>query len=127
MKERAVDAVTLEVARGALSGISEEMQAALVRSSYSPNIKERRDCSCALFDAQGRMMAQSESIPVHLGSMPFSVAAALEKFPKPAPGDTIVLNDPFHGGAHLPDITFVTPIYLYKKLIGFAANLSHHT
>ncbi|HEY5595829.1 MAG TPA: hydantoinase B/oxoprolinase family protein, partial [Candidatus Bipolaricaulota bacterium] len=126
MKERAVDAVTLEVARGALSGISEEMQAALVRSSYSPNIKERRDCSCALFDAQGRMMAQSESIPVHLGSMPFSVAAALEKFPKPAPGDTIVLNDPFHGGAHLPDITFVTPVYLERRLIGFAANRAHH-
>lgn len=121
-----VDAVTLEVVRGALTGIAEEMNAALVRSSYSPNIKERRDCSCGLFDAQGRMLAQSESMPVHLGAMPFSVIAALEKFPKPDPGDTIVLNDPFHGGAHLPDITFVTPIYVGDHLIGFSANRAHH-
>lgn len=121
-----VDAVTLEVVRGALTGIAEEMNAALVRSSYSPNIKERRDCSCGVFDAQGRMLAQSESMPVHLGAMPFSVIAALEKFPKPDPGDTIVLNDPFHGGAHLPDITFVTPIYVGDHLIGFSANRAHH-
>ena len=104
-----VDAVTLEVVSGALAGIAEEMNAALIRSSYSPNIKERRDCSCALFDAQKRMIAQSESMPVHLGAMPFSVQAALEEFPKLEPGDTVILNDPFHGGAHLPDIAFVTP------------------
>ena len=121
-----VDAVTLEVVRGALSGIAEEMNAALVRSSYSPNIKERRDCSCALFDAGGRMLTQSESMPVHLGAMPFSVQAALRAFPRPAPGDTIVLNDPFHGGAHLPDITFVSPVYVKAALVGFAANRAHH-
>jgi len=123
---QSVDAVTLEVVRGALTGIAEEMNAALVRSSYSPNIKERRDCSCGIFDAQGRMLAQSESMPVHLGAMPFSVMAALEKFPKPDPGDTIVLNDPFHGGAHLPDITFVTPIYVGDHLVGYSANRAHH-
>jgi len=125
-QKRSVDPITLEVMRGALAGVAEEMDATLVRSSYSPNIKERRDCSCALFDAQGRMIAQSQSMPVHLGAMPFSVRAALCKFPRPAPGDTIVLNDPFHGGAHLPDITFVSPVYVGNALVGFAANRAHH-
>ncbi len=124
--QESVDAVTLSVVRGALAGIAEEMSAALIRSSYSPNIKERRDCSCALFDAQKRMIAQSESMPVHLGAMPFSVQAALEEFPALEPGDTVILNDPFHGGAHLPDIAFVTPIYSENELIGYAANRAHH-
>lgn len=121
-----LDPVTLGVVRGALAGIAEEMNAVLVRSSYSPNVKERRDCSCALFDAQGRLIAQSESMPVHLGAMPFSVRAALERFPTLGPGDTVVLNDPFCGGAHLPDLTFVSPVFFEGRRIGYAANRAHH-
>lgn len=121
-----IDPVTLEVVRNALEGIAQEMSAVLVRTSYSPNIKERRDCSCALFDAKGRMIAQAQDIPVHLGAMPFSVKAALERFSSFAPGDTIILNDPFCGGAHLPDVTFVTPIFYEGKLVGFSANRAHH-
>ncbi|MCS6937280.1 MAG: hydantoinase B/oxoprolinase family protein [Candidatus Bipolaricaulota bacterium] len=122
-----MDAIALEVFKNALSGIAEEMNAVLVRTAFSPNIKERRDCSCALFDRDGQLIAQSESIPVHLGAMPFSVAEALRAFANDIqPGDVIVLNDPFMGGAHLPDITFVTPIFSQETLIGFAANRAHH-
>jgi N-methylhydantoinase B len=120
------DPITLEVIRNAFIGIAEEMSAVLIRTSYSPNIKERRDCSSALFDGAGRMIAQAENIPAHLGAMPFSVKAALRQFEEFEPGDVIVLNDPFFGGAHLPDITFVTPIFYQGKLVGFAANRAHH-
>lgn len=121
-----IDPITLEVLKNAVIGAAEEMNAALIRTAYSPNIKERRDCSCALFDAQGQMVAQAENIPVHLGAMPFSVKAALEHFEEFERGDVIVLNDPFAGGAHLPDITFVTPIFVEAQLLGFAANRAHH-
>lgn len=122
-----MDAISLEVFKNALAGIAEEMQAVLVRTAFSPNIKERRDCSCALFDEQGQLIAQSESIPVHLGALPFSVAAAISAFnDQIQPGDVIVLNDPFAGGAHLPDITLVTPIFSEDALLGFAANRAHH-
>ena len=121
-----LDAVALEVLRNALIGVAEEMNANLVRTGYSPNIKERRDCSAALFDDRGRLVAQAESIPVHLGAMPFSVRAAIERFPDLAPGDTIVLNDPFAGGAHLPDLTFVSPIFHDEELVALAANRAHH-
>lgn len=121
-----LDPVTREVLRNALVAVAEEMNANLIRSSYSPNIKERRDCSSALFDRKGRMVAQAESIPVHLGAMPFSVKAALEHFREFQPGDTVVLNDPFSGGVHLPDITFVTPIFYRGELVAFAANRAHH-
>jgi len=121
-----IDPVTLEVLRNALAEVAEEMNANLVRTGYSPNIKERRDCSAALFDGRGRMVAQAESIPVHLGAMPFSVRAALEYFKDLNPGDTVILNDPFAGGAHLPDITFVTPIFHRDRLVAFAANRAHH-
>src|SRR4030067_1555903 len=84
----------------------------LRKSSDSPNMKERRDYSCALFDSQGRMVAQAAHIPVHLGSMPLSVLAAIEKFPDLYPGDAVLLNDPFRGGTHLPDLTLVSPVYL---------------
>ena len=108
-----VDPVTLEVARNACAAVAEEMNATLVRTAYSPNVTERRDCSCALFDAEGELVAQAENIPVHLGAMPFSVAAALDAFPPTAldPGDAVLLNDPFRGGAHLPDFTLVTPVF----------------
>jgi len=121
-----IDAITLEVIRNALIEVAEEMNVNLIRTAYSPNIKERRDCSCALFDSQGRMFAQAECIPVHLGAMPFSVKAAIERIEAFEPGDTVVLNDPFAGGAHLPDITFVTPIFLGKDVVAFSANRAHH-
>ncbi|WP_254864276.1 hydantoinase B/oxoprolinase family protein [Halovivax gelatinilyticus] len=137
-----VDPVTLEVLRNAFAAVAEEMNANLVRTGYSPNITERKDCSCALFDAEGEMVSQAETMPVHLGAMPFSVAAALERYPPEtlAPGDAVVLNDPFRGGAHLPDLTLVTPIYVADgdsagepttdgespELLGFAANRAHH-
>lgn len=123
-----VDPATLEVVRNACIAAAEEMNANLIRTSYSPNIKERRDCSCALFDADGRMIAQAENMPVHLGAMPFSVAAALDAHP-PAdlqPEDAILVNDPYHGGAHLPDLTLVSPIYHDGELIAFGANRAHH-
>jgi len=123
-----MDPVTLEILRNGFEAVAEEMNAALVRTGYSPNITERKDCSTALFDADGRMVAQAETMPVHLGAMPFSVAAATDAFP-PAelnPGDSVLLNDPFRGGAHLPDLTLVTPIYEDGSLLGFAANRAHH-
>lgn len=124
----AVDSVTLEVIRNGCEAIAEEMNANLVRTGYSPNIKERRDCSCALFDAEGRMIAQAENMPVHLGAMPFSVAAAVDKYPPEAlcPGDSVLLNDPFRGGAHLPDLTLVSPVFRDGEVIAFAANRAHH-
>lgn len=126
-----VDPVSLEIFRSGLSAIAEEMGAVLTRSAYSPNIKERRDFSCALFDAEGRLIAQAAHIPVHLGSMPDSVAAALASFDTFAPGDIVALNDPFLGGTHLPDITIIAPIFIQEsdgttRLEGFAANRAHH-
>lgn len=122
-----IDPITLEVLRHALSGVAEEMLAALIRTGLSPNIRERHDCSTALFDADGRMVAQSESMPVHLGAMPFSVQAAIDALDSFEPGDVVALNDPFHGGAHLPDLTLVTPLFdRHDHLRGFAANRAHH-
>jgi len=103
-----LDAVELEIMRNQLESVAEEMGEVLVRGAYSPNITERRDCSTALFDADGRLVAQAEHIPVHLGAMPDAVAVVLERDPQP--GDVFVLNDPFQGGTHLPDITLVSPI-----------------
>jgi N-methylhydantoinase B len=107
-----VNPISLELFRSALTAIAEEMGVVLTRSSYSPNIKERRDFSCALFDLEGRLVAQAAHIPVHLGSMPDSVAAALDTFDHFSPGDIIALNDPFLGGTHLPDITLIAPVYV---------------
>jgi N-methylhydantoinase B len=121
-----IDAITLEVLRNAISAIADEMNANLVRTSYSPNIKERRDCSSAVFDAQGQMIAQAESIPVHLGAMPYSVRAAIDHVESFSPGDVVVLNDPYSGGAHLPDVTFVAPVFIEDRLIAFVANRAHH-
>jgi N-methylhydantoinase B len=120
-----LDPVTLSVLASALAGIAEEMGAVLIRGAYSSNIKERRDCSAALFDARGRMVAQAEHIPVHLGAMPESVAAVMER--DPAPGDVFILNDPFTGGTHLPDITLVSPIALDGEVLGFAVTRAHHS
>jgi N-methylhydantoinase B len=122
----AVDPVTLEVLRNALVGVAEEAGVALRRSAYSPNIKERVDCSTALFDPGAELVAQAEHIPVHLGSMPASVAAALDRFGELKPGDQVLVSDPFAGGTHLPDWTLIAPIHLEGNLIGYAANRAHH-
>jgi len=103
----APDPITLELYRHRFSGISEEMGITLQRTSYSPNIKERLDFSCALFDESGGLVAQAAHIPAHLGAMPDSVAAALAVFDQWQPGDVVILNDPYFGGSHLPDITLV--------------------
>ncbi len=117
--------IELSVASAALTGIAEEMGTVLVHSSLSANIKERRDCSAALFDARGRMVAQAEHIPVHLGAMPESVAAVIAHDPQP--GETWILNDPFAGGSHLPDITMVTPLALDGRIAAFACTRAHHS
>src|SRR5439155_1294666 len=112
-----LDPVTLSVLASALAGVAEEMGAVLIRGAYSSNIKERRDCSAALFDARGRMVAQAEHIPVHLGAMPESVAAVMERDPRP--GDVFALNDPYSGGTHLPDVTLVSPVDLDGEVIAY--------
>jgi N-methylhydantoinase B len=119
-----VDPVTLRVATGALRAACEEMGAVLVRASHSANIKERRDASCALFDPEGAMVMQAEHIPVHLGAMPAAVAAVAQRDQRP--GRAWILNDPYAGGTHLPDITVITPAFADDRLLGFAANRAHH-
>jgi len=127
----AVDPVSLEVFKNMFISVSEEMGVALLRTAYSPNIKERRDFSCAIFDPKGQMVAQAAHQPVHLGAMPASVQAALDTFPEALrPGDIVILNDPYLGGTHLPDITLVAPVYTKEgsknQLVGFVANRGHH-
>jgi N-methylhydantoinase B len=103
------DPTTLEIYRALYTSVAEEMGIALRRTAFSPNIKERRDYSCAVFDGAGRVIAQGDHMPVHLGSMPMAVAAALREI-EIAPGDVVALNDPFAGGTHLPDVTLVMPV-----------------
>ncbi|HEV2093807.1 MAG TPA: hydantoinase B/oxoprolinase family protein [Rubrobacter sp.] len=120
-----MDPVTLSVLASALAGIAEEMGAVLIRGAYSSNIKERRDCSTALFDARGNMVAQAEHIPVHLGAMPEAVAAVMRRDPEP--GDVFAVNDPYSGGTHLPDITLVSPIAHEDSIVGYAVTRAHHS
>jgi N-methylhydantoinase B len=120
-----LDAIDLQVIAGALRAACEEMGATLVRSAHSANIKERRDCSTALFDPAGEMVMQAEHIPVHLGAMPAAVAAVLGEDHLSGPRPWI-LNDPFRGGTHLPDITVITPVLHGGALLGFAASRAHH-
>jgi N-methylhydantoinase B len=118
------DPLDLEVMGHAFAAIAEEMGGVLVRGALSPNIRERRDSSAALFDADGRMVAQAAHIPVHLGAMPESVRAVRERDPRP--GDVFVLNDPYRGGSHLPDLTLVEAVEVDGALGGFAAVRAHH-
>ena len=120
-----LDPVTLSVLNSAVTGIAEEMGTVLVRGAFSSNIKERRDCSAALFDRQARMVAQAAHVPVHLGAMYESVRQVAGR--DPAPGDVWVLNDPFTGGNHLPDITLVSPLDLDGERVGYAATRAHHS
>ena len=119
------DPTTLEIYRALFTSVAEEMGVALRRTAFSPNIKERRDYSCAVFDADGRVIAQGDHMPVHLGSMPMAVAAALEEIAI-APGDVVALNDPFAGGTHLPDVTLVMPVVSGKRMLFYVANRAHH-
>src|SRR6185503_9409886 len=104
------DPTTLEIYRALYTSVAEEMGIALRRTAFSPNIKERRDYSCAVFDNAGRVIAQGDHMPVHLGSMPMAVAAALRDV-KLQPGDVVALNDPFAGGTHLPDVTLIMGVF----------------
>jgi N-methylhydantoinase B len=121
------DGVALALDQGLFAACAEEMGATLMRTAYSPNIKERLDYSCAVFDAAGRLVAQAAHIPVHLGSMPRAVEAALARAPF-RPGDTVALNDPFAGGTHLPDVTLVSPVFLAgaRRPEFFVASRAHH-
>src|SRR6201991_24918 len=111
--------IELQGIGASLRSIADEMGAVLVRSAFSANIKERRDCSAALFDERGQMVTQAEHIPVHLGAMPEAVAAVRARDPKL--GDAWILNDPFTGGTHLPDLTIVT-----RTVLGYAVTRAHH-
>ncbi|MDM8518801.1 hydantoinase B/oxoprolinase family protein [Anaerolineales bacterium HSG6] len=126
------DSILLELFKHRFASIAEEMGMVLRRTAYSPNIKERLDFSCAIFNATGQMIAQAAHIPVHLGAMPISVATAIKQI-EFAPGDVVILNDPFQGGSHLPDLTMITPIYIPhietksgSTLFGFVASRAHH-
>src|SRR5271167_769051 len=119
-----LDPIELQVVTGALRAACEEMGVVLIRSAHSSNIKERRDASTALFNPDGEMVMQAEHIPVHLGAMPAAVGAVLSEHH--SPGVSWILNDPFAGGTHLPDITVITPVFMGPELLGFAASRAHH-
>src|SRR2546427_8391336 len=127
------DPTTLEIYRALYTSVAEEMGVALRRTAFSPNIKERRDYSCAVFDSSGRVIAQGDHMPVHLGSMPMAVAAALREIDI-GPGDVVAVNDPFAGGTHLPEVTLVSsvvssPSSVVKKkqrTLFYVANRAHH-
>ncbi|HET8943268.1 MAG TPA: hydantoinase B/oxoprolinase family protein, partial [Dehalococcoidia bacterium] len=135
-----IDPAELSIAGALFSSVADEMGVTLGRTAHSPNIKERRDYSCAVFDPRGLLVAQAAHIPVHLGAMPESVAAAMPLAPF-EPGDIVILNDPYLGGTHLPDITMVSPVFAdaggpaprgrgkprpYGVLVGFLASRAHH-
>ena len=121
------DPTRLEIFKNLFHSVAEEMGSALRRVAFSPNIKERRDYSCAVFDAAGEVLAMGDHMPVHLGSMPMSVAAAMQALTLD-PGDVALLNDPYAGGTHLPDLTMVMPVYIPRvtKPIFYVANRAHH-
>jgi N-methylhydantoinase B len=121
-----IDPIELELLRNLFEAAAEEMGITLQRVAFSANIKERRDFSCALFDPSGELLAQAAHIPVHLGSMPASVRAVLGRLGALAEGDVAIVNDPFAGGTHLPDITIVSPVFHDGVVVGYAANRAHH-
>jgi N-methylhydantoinase B len=126
MSDANVDPITLELMRNLFEASADEMGITLQRVAFSANIKERRDFSCAIFDSGGALLAQAAHIPVHLGSMGDSVRAVLEKLGTLADGDVAIVNDPFAGGTHLPDITLVAPVFYQGTLAGYVANRAHH-
>ena len=122
-----IDPITLEVMRNGLQSIAEEMGSVLKNTSFSPNIKERMDASCAIFDVQGELVAQAEHVPVHLGSMLVALRQILNSTTPVEDGDVILVNDPFIGGAHLPDITLVGGVFHEGELIGYVSTRAHHS
>ncbi|RLG51406.1 MAG: hydantoinase B/oxoprolinase family protein, partial [Thermoproteota archaeon] len=123
-----MDPVTVEVIRGGLVYAAEEMGIVLRKTAYSHNIKERMDHSCAIFDSKGRLIAQAEHIPVHLGSMSIALKNCLKEIDFTLEeGDMVVFNDPYLSGTHLPDITLVAPAYEEKELLGYVVNKAHHS
>ena len=126
IRRNTIDPVTLEVLRNALESIADEMGAVLKRTAFSPNIKERMDASCAIFDSAAQLVAQAEHVPVHLGSMLRSVEATIAAVGTVEAGDVVIVNDPFTGGSHLPDITIVAPVYVDAEHIGYVATRAHH-
>src|SRR5438132_2463008 len=124
-RRNAVDSITLEVLRNALEANAQEMGAVLKRTAFSPNIKERMDASCAIFDARAQLVAQAEHVPVHLGSMLRAVSTTIAAFDALAEGDVVLVNDPFIGGSHLPDVMAIAPVFHHGSLIGYAATRAH--
>jgi N-methylhydantoinase B/oxoprolinase/acetone carboxylase alpha subunit len=120
------DPIELELFKSLFVSIAEEMGALLGRTALSPNIKERKDYSCAVFNARGETLAQGSHIPVHLGAMPMSVQAALEALTFDD-GDLVLVNDPYRGGTHLPDITCIAPVFIGRRPVFFVANRAHHS
>ncbi len=120
-----LNAIELGVFSSRLGAVCDEMAAVLQRSAFSPNIKDRLDFSCAVFDAQGLLTAQAAHIPVHLGSMAYAMAAIIDRC-QWAPGDMVVVNDPFLGGTHLPDVTVIAPVFSAGGLTAFVVNRAHH-
>jgi N-methylhydantoinase B len=120
-----VDALSLQVFANLFSSVAEEMGATLQRASYSPNIKMRRDFSCAIFDAEGQMLAQAAHMPVHLGAMPMAMEAVRSRY-ELAPGDVVILNDPYEGGTHLPDVSLVSASYESGRPVGYVMSRAHH-
>ncbi|MGJ4851300.1 hydantoinase B/oxoprolinase family protein [Bacillota bacterium Meth-B3] len=130
IKRKAIDSITVEIVGNLLLSIAEEMGVALIKSSYSSNIKERKDCSTAVFDASGNLVAQAEHIPMHLGSMSDSILSIIDKFGvgNIREGDMFIANDSYNGGgSHLPDIVFAAPVFADGKLIMWVANIAHHS
>jgi N-methylhydantoinase B len=125
-RRNTIDPITLEVLRNGLESVADEMGAVLRRTSFSPNIKERMDASCAVFDAAAQLVAQAEHVPVHLGSMLRAVAATVAAAGPVEDGDVVIVNDPFTGGSHLPDITLVAPVYVGGQHLGYVATRAHH-
>src|SRR5262245_38372802 len=124
---RTFDPITLEVLRNALEATAQEMGATLKLTAFSPNIKERMDASCAIFDAKAQLVAQAEHVPVHLGSMLRAVGPTVATVGTLQPGDVVIVNDPFVGGAHLPDITLIAAVHWQQQLIGYVATRAHHS
>lgn len=127
-QSQTLNAVELEIARNRLTSISEEVGMALIRTSYSPNIKDRRDCSAGIYGPDGRLISQAEHIPLHLGLMPTLIANAISEYgvDNLRPGDILMTNDPYLGGSHLPDTCVITPIFVDSKVIALIATMAHH-
>lgn len=123
-----LNAIELEIARNRLTSISEEVGMALIRTSYSPNIKDRRDCSAGIYGPDGRLISQAEHIPLHLGLMPTLIAAVIEEYnlENLKPGDVLMTNNPYLGGSHLPDMCVITPVFVEEEVVALVATMAHH-